>query len=249
MNKLLKFFLSLVVMMGLGFSSVQQAFASNNGNFKFYGTVQSMPAGMYGAWVVDGRTVNVSAATRIKQKYGPIAVGSYVEVKGWLQANGSVDATEVEGKRGNGGGWNKFYGTVQSMPAGMYGTWVVSGRTVNVSAATRIKQKYGPIAVGSYVEVKGFQQADGSVNATEVEGKGGGSSGGGTFYTRFYGIVDSMPAGMYGTWVVSGRTVNVTTATQIKQKYGPIVVGSLVEVKGFQQADGSINASQVEGKR
>ncbi len=175
MNKLLKFFLSLVVMMALGFSTVQQASASDDGNFKFYGTVQSMPAGMYGTWVVSGRAVNVTAATQIKQKYGPINVGSYVEVKGWLQADGSVNATKIEGKGGSnsGGGtfYTKFYGIVESMPAGMYGTWMVSGRAVNVSAATQIKQKYGPIAVGSRVEVKGFQQADGSVNASQIEGK------------------------------------------------------------------------------
>lgn len=160
------------------FASTGTAFASgDDGNFKFYGTVESMPAGMYGTWIVSGRAVQVTTATRIKQKYGPIGVGSYVEVKGWLQNNGSVDATKIEGKRGNGGGggggntYVKFYGIVESMPAGMYGTWTVSGRTVNVSASTIIKQKYGPITVGSRVEVKGYQQADGTVNATKIEGK------------------------------------------------------------------------------
>ncbi len=178
MLKKIQSFVVLFVALALpfGFSAPASASSGSSGNFKFYGTVQSMPAGMYGAWIVDGRTVNVTPATRIKQKYGPITVGSYVEVKGWLQASGAVDATKVEGKRGSGGspnpgGYVKFYGTVQSMPAGLYGTWVVDGRVVNVSPSTVIRQKYGPIGVGSRVEVKGYQQADGSVNATQVEGK------------------------------------------------------------------------------
>lgn len=179
---MLKKIQSLVVLfvalaLPFGFSAPASASSGSSGNFKFYGTVQSMPAGLYGTWVVDGRTVNVTPATQIKQKYGPITVGSYVEVKGWLQASGAVDATKVEGKRGSSGGgpvaggYVKFYGFVQSMPAGLYGAWIVDGRTVNVSPSTWIKQKYGPIGVGTRVEVKGYQQADGSVNAIQVEGK------------------------------------------------------------------------------
>jgi len=175
MKRIVKWLLTAVMVVVLGTASLQNALASNDdGGFKFYGTVQSMPAGLYGAWVVSGRVVNVTAGTVIKQKYGPISVGSYIEVKGWLQGDGSVNATKIEGKRGNGGGngtYTKFYGFVDSMPGGLYGTWIVSGRVVNVTAGTIIKQKYGPIGVGSRVEVKGYQQADGSVNASQVEGK------------------------------------------------------------------------------
>ncbi len=178
MLKKIQSFVVLFIALALPLAVSAPAFASSgsSGNYKFYGTVQSMPAGLYGTWVVDGRTVNVTPATRIKQKYGPITVGSYVEVKGWLQASGAVDATKVESKRSAGGnpdpgGYVKFYGFVQGMPAGLYGAWIVDGRVVNVSPSTVIKQKYGPIGVGSRVEVKGYQQADGSVNATQVEGK------------------------------------------------------------------------------
>ncbi|GIV84967.1 MAG: hypothetical protein KatS3mg052_1974 [Candidatus Roseilinea sp.] len=175
MNRFIKVCVAGIAAFALALIALQPAFAKhNNGNFKFYGTVQSLPAGLYGAWVVDGRTVNVGPGTAIKQKYGPIGVGSYVEVKGWLQPDGSVNATKIDVKRGNGGGpgyYTKFYGVVQSLPAGLYGAWVVNGRTVNVGPGTVIRQKYGPIGVGSIVEVKGYQQPDGSVNATKIEGK------------------------------------------------------------------------------
>lgn len=64
-----------------------------------------------------------------------------------------------------------FYGTVDSLPGtpGWIVDWVVSGRTVRVTASTWIKQKYGPLAVGAYVEVKGSQQVDRSVIATQIE--------------------------------------------------------------------------------
>lgn len=249
--------LSLSVMfLGLvgGLFPTTTAFASNDGDSKFYGTVEDLPAGgLFGDWRVSGRTVHVSSATLIKQKYGPVAVGAYVKVEGWLQADGSVNATKIEVKRsaGGGGSYFKFYGTVESLPAnGLIGDWRVSGRTVHVTAGTWIKQEKALAAVGAYVEVTGTQQADGSVNATKIEVKRSSVGGGGQSYLKFYGTVQSLPAGgLIGDWVVSGRTVHVTAATLIKQKYGSVRVGAYVEVKGTQQADGSVNAIQIETKR
>ncbi len=152
-------------------------FADNDGSYKFYGTIESLPgtSGWIGDWVVSGRTVHVTAATRIEQEHGPVVVGAYVRVKGWLQGDGSINASKVEVKQspgGGGGGYVKFYGTVESLPAGgLIGDWTVSGRTVHVTTATRIEQKRGQVRVGAYVEVKGTQQADGSVNATKIEVK------------------------------------------------------------------------------
>jgi Domain of unknown function (DUF5666) len=40
-----------------------------------------------------------------------------------------------------------------------------------VEPSTRIKEEHGRLAIGSYVEVKGRPQADGSLNATEIEVK------------------------------------------------------------------------------
>ncbi len=146
------------------------------GNFKFYGTVESLPpAGWYGTWTVSGRFVNVDMNTRIK---GMPAVGSTVEVKGWLQPDGSVNATKIEVKYGGGGGgyggaYVKFYGIVRVLPnGGWYGDWVVNNTTVHVTSTTLIKPKRGTVRIGAYVEVKGFTQPDGSVNAIQIEVKG-----------------------------------------------------------------------------
>jgi len=61
------------------------------------------------------------------------------------------------------------------------------------------------------------------------------------------GVIEAMPpAGMVGTWQVSGRTVTVTEATELDQEMGVLTVGAPVEVEGVEQPDGSILASEIE---
>ncbi len=147
---------------------------------EFDGTVEALPgtAGQIGMWTVSGRKVNVAANTRIIQGPTPVAVGSRVEVRGALQADGSVNAVKIEVK--NRQGSFEFYGKVESLPGGtnLIGDWRVSGRTVRVTASTEVERKYGTVAVGVFVEVEGGMQSDGSINASEIEvkqGEGGGA--------------------------------------------------------------------------
>lgn len=236
--------------------------SGRQGDFRFYGTVQNMAAGMNGIWVIDGRSVQVTPATRLTQpKHSPITVGSYVEVRGWLQADGSISATRIKHENHNKGRGSapsaprvgmteiEFYGTVQSMPAGNVGGWVVAGRTVQATPATRVDPRYGPIGIGSLVEVKGWLQADGSVSATKIEGEDRPGRRGDNVEVKFYATVQSMPTSMIGAWSVGGRTVQVTPATRLDQRHGPLSVGSLVEVKGWLQPDGSVSATKLEVER
>lgn len=246
--------LALLAVLTLAFcvASVRRVAAAEE--YKFYGTITALPAtqGWIGDWTVSGKIVHVTATTRIKQERGAIAIGAYIEVEGTLQTDGSITALEIEVKlgAGNGGGPSvKFYGTVSSLPStqGWIGDWTVDGKTVHVSASTRIEQKGGAPAVGVFVKVEGSLQADGSINATEIEIKFSLNLGGGLFI-KFTGIVESLPstAGLIGDWTISGRTVRVSAVTFIEQKRGPIAVGVRVEVTGLQQTDGSINAIKIE---
>ncbi len=221
---------------------------------KFYGTVESYPDGLIGLWTVSGRFVNVSPATRIDQEHGTVTQGAYVEVEGWVQTNGTVTATQIEVKDDPGRGdtnYTRFYGTVEQLPNHtLIGTWMVSGRPVVVNSNTRIEQEHGPVAVGAYVKVEGMRQADGSIVASKIEVKSHRERGGSEGYTKFYGIIESLPAGntLIGTWVVSGRTVHVDAATRIEQEHGPVRAGAQVEVKGIQNADGTVIAYKIEVK-
>ena len=72
---------------------------------------------------------------------------------------------------------SKFYGTIEELPAGLSGTWVVNGRSVEVTPQTRIEQEHGQIAVGTYVEING--RSDGrtfTVHKVEVKRRASGSS-------------------------------------------------------------------------
>lgn len=230
--------------------------SNNNGSIEFTGTIESLPSttGRIGEWAVSGRKVNVTAATRIKQDKGAIAVGVLVQVKGNLNSSGSVDATDIETKSGpsnpGGGRVSEFYGTIETLPGttGQIGAWTVSGRKVNVTASTVIENASQGIAVGKRVEVKGAVQADGSINASKIEIKGGsGSPSSGILY----GKIEVLPSAttLIGDWTIAAKTVHVTAATVIERKYGTIEVGAFVEVYGTAQADGSINASKIEVKQ
>jgi hypothetical protein len=64
---------------------------------RFWGTIAALPAtGLTGIWRVDGRTVDVTAATEIHLSNGPIVVGAIVEVSGFAQPDGVILAHEIE---------------------------------------------------------------------------------------------------------------------------------------------------------
>ncbi len=146
-------------------------------SYDFQGVIQSLPLGsLVGDWLVAGRTVHVGSSTRVKEDKGPAAVGALVEVKGVLNQDGSVTASDVETKSSSGGGGGstefEFEGIVQLLPAGgLLGNWSVSGTVVRVSGSTRIKVDKGPIILGAPVKIKGTRNPDGSVTAVEAERK------------------------------------------------------------------------------
>ncbi|MGB5684673.1 MAG: DUF5666 domain-containing protein [Candidatus Electrothrix sp.] len=56
--------------------------------------------------------------------------------------------------------------------------------------------------------------------------------------SKIYGIIDRMPdTGLNGIWIISGREVEVSDRTQIKEKHGRAETGRYVEVEGFWEGD------------
>ncbi len=220
----------------------------------FVGAIQSLPgtASLIGDWTVGGKTVHVTASTRLNQEDGVFAVGASVEVKGAARADGSIDATQIELKSGVPGGppsgETNFRGVIESLPGtGVVGDWKVSGKTVHVTAVTRVEQSSGTLMVGAFVEVQGTTRSDGSIDAVKIEVKFAPPAGT-PAPTEFRGAVESLPAaaGFVGDAVVSGRTVHIATTTRIDQEDGALAVGAMVEVKGTARTDGSIDATRIE---
>ena len=218
----------------------------------FKGTIEilSRAAGFIGDWRVGGRTIHVSAATRIETEFGPIAVGAFVEIHGSVRADGSMDATKIETKSNvaGGDGRDELKGTIEALPStGFIGDLRVSGRTVHVSANTIINQEHGAAVVGASVEVAGTQRADGSIDATRIEVQPSGDSSGEGQSTNVKGAIQSLPSsGLVGDWTVGGRLVHVVSSTKLNAEHGSFVVGARVKVKGLQMADGSVVATKVQ---
>jgi len=228
--------------------------------FEFRGTISNLPntPGFIGDWTVGGRTVHVTSATRIQQDEGLVAVGALVEVEGTLRSDGSVDANRIEVERSAGGLENaprvEIEGTVQQLPntAGLIGDWIVNGRTIHVTSLTMIRPNNGAIMVGSFVEIEGFLRPDSTVDATSVELEDDqGEDNNGTPRFSLLGRVDTLPAtpGFVGDWVVSGRTIHVSSSTQINLNHRPLVAGSLVRINGTLLNDGTFNAQRIDVKR
>ncbi len=219
----------------------------------FKGTIESLPSsGLVGDWRVGGRTVRVTATTRIEAEIGPVVVGAFVEVEGVMQSDGAFLAKEVEVKSNvsGGDGRDELKGVIESLPSsGLVGDWVVSGRTVHVSDSTTINREHGAVAVGAQVEIHGQLRADGSLDAQRIEVKPAASDDRGGSPANFKGTIEAMPSsGLIGDWTISGRTVHVSASTRIKQQHGQVAVGVRVKVKGRRLADGSINATLIQVK-
>jgi hypothetical protein len=120
---------------------------------KIYGPVQRLPKDMIGTWEVNGKEVNVTKSTIIKEKHGKAEVGAYVEVEGTFSGK-TLNAYKIEVKRSGREG-QKIYGTIEKIPAGNDGLWMVNGVEVTVTRDTIIKERQGKAEVGAYVEVEG----------------------------------------------------------------------------------------------
>ena len=127
---------------------------------KFYGTVEKLPEGIDGTWIVNGKEMLVRRDTIIKEKHGKVAVGAYVEVEGNLSGK-TFTAYKIEVKRAVSeqpvGVEIKVAGRVERIPEGILGTWIVNGKEVFVTKHTVVKEELGKAEIGAYVEINGRQ--------------------------------------------------------------------------------------------
>ena len=192
----------------------------------FSGAVQNAPSGAnrMGTWQIAGRTVHVSSSTAIEQAVGALGMGAVSEVEGWTLPDGSVDAGWIRVLSGAPG---------QATPA--------PGAVSRTPTATPGPPNLGPTLLSA-------------PSATAVPGQGHGSASQASVkppaqHIVLRGWIESLPqSGVVGTWRVSGRNVNVSAATRIRQQHWALGGGAFVQVLGWQRPDGSIDAAQIETK-
>jgi len=212
----------------------------------FRGFVDSLPTGgLAGDWIASGTHLSVSAATKIKQDVGPIAPKDFIEVRGLIEPDGTVTATEIDVEAVPGSNRQiQISGFVDALPSGLIGDWLLNGTRVHATSAATFRIEHGVPSVNAFVEVKGSVLADGSINATEIEVD---TVPGSARQFEFSDFVDALPDGdVIGDWMISGRTVQVSDTTHIQQEAGIIAVHAFVTVRGLLLPDGKVNALNIQ---
>jgi hypothetical protein len=179
-------------------------------------------------WEVGGSTVNVTPETEID---GDPEEGSYVEIEGTLEPDGSITADEIdvyeEAREPD------SVAIEAAIEAIGVGTWMVGGRTIGITSGTQIQ---GEPKMGYVASVKGALQPDNSIQALEIR------IGVGVDRVKLEGPVESIEDDI---WQVGSRTVYVPPDADISGRVG---IGRTAQVKGSLQLDGSLYAAEIDMK-
>lgn len=228
------------------------------GRARFYGDVTSISAEKI---QVDDVVFRVDANSVLS---GSLTQGDSVQVDAILLPDQSRYAVVVKAQSDSSAGKQsselefKLYGQVDGMGSE---SWVVSEEVIYVDARTQIENG---IALSDLVEVEGYV-VDGKLLAREIKHEDSLSglpvgtpiieSTPGVQVTPATTATSSLPSGneieFYGkleakngnTWVVAGQTITILPQTEIK---GNLVVGDLVKVHAWRQADGSLLTREIE---
>jgi len=169
-------------------------------------------------------------------------------------ADASTVGVEQNGN-GNGGGNDAqgIYGIATEIPAGLVGTWTISGTQYVATGTTEFDTLNGDFVAPVCVKV---HLVDGSTTeARQIEtqpsadcspaSNGGDGNGGDENDREIRGIVEVTPttggtpnlSTLIGVWTISGKPYTTTAQTEFKQEYGPLGVGACVKV--HLKADGA----------
>lgn len=137
------------------------------GRNELYGVVSSLTGN---TMVVNGVKVDLSSAVFSRGSMTQLSVGSYVEVKGNLVGD-TLKATKVELKSGGDavGTTYEQFGVVADFAS--LSNFKLNGITVDASKATVENGSPAAISNGTYLEIKGSQNASGVFVASKIEVK------------------------------------------------------------------------------
>jgi hypothetical protein len=199
-------------------------------------------------WVLSAIPLTLDANTTV---VGDPALGLIAHAAAKLQTDGSLVAARLQVM------WNEkpgskpgrpvpvnFNGTVEKLPdTGLWGDWVVAGKTVIVAPGTRINQQKGLVKVGADVNVIGTQ-TDGKIMAMQITVLKSDAAGGRRVV--FVGRIEALPlSGVVGAWKIGGREVTVTSQTILLPRDVTPKLGAWALVEGLRPETGPIVASQI----
>ncbi len=212
--------------------------ASGSQYSETYGVVDDFPPGLIGEWVVDAITYTANINTQFEQEHGPFFAGGCVEVKYIANTNTAVEVNTAKPEDCGGDdtpGKQKFYGSIEVVPGGLIGTWTIGGADFVSTIATEFEEEHGNFAPGLCAEVEYYE--DNGVNiATEIKTESPYHCNGGTYTNEAYGLINSFPASLYGTWTISSTTyVASVGSTEFEEEHGSFAIGVCVKVKYYTE--------------
>ena len=207
---------------------------------------------------VGDRTVTVTDATVIRQNgatvaLGAIAIGSFVEIDGALQADGTVLARRISIEDEHGAGGGALVGTLTAIQLTESGSKLtVGGVLVTIAASTEIlrgdvKVDASALKVGDRLLVRGEVQADQSIAATQIRVLVDDDQEEEDFHVT--GEVTAVSPDK-GTFSIGDTLISVDAHTQFEGFGGPasladLKIGDRIDAEVVKQADGSLLAKEV----
>lgn len=199
------------------------------------GEISVIPEGRIGTWIIGGQPFEVTTATAISDRGGPVVVGAWAQVFALqdgdtlaaqrIRAIDPLPAVEV-------------LGAIQAFDAN---GWTLSGIDLAIDADTLLS---GEPRVGLLANAAAELQADNSLLALRLRVLWQ-EHGGPQPPITLTGVIEQMPPnGTVGRWIVDGTNVVVSRNTLINQSNGMAVVGAEVQVNGHQ-ADGTVVAREI----
>lgn len=131
-------------------------------------------------------------------------------------------------------------GIITQMPTALVGEWVIGGMTLVADSQTWFHPQRNRFALGVCVEAE--LRAGGNVIATlktDDDCPGGAGGGAASGVREFKGIINQLPAGNIGTWVVGGNRYTVDAGTRIDPQRNRFAPGVCVEME-VRVADGYV---------
>lgn len=201
------------------------------------GIIDTLPTEISGSWVISNTTVIVDANTKLEEKNGPFAVGTCVEFD-----YGATSTIATKIKSVNGCGieppepemYERVYGTIESFPTDLLGDWMINGDVYTVDADTQLKSKKGPLAVGACAKVDYLPSSGLALKIESADSdhcSADGEGGHADKDVKLYGILDSFPTDLIGTWVIDGVSYEAGVGTDFKEDKGPFESGACIEIK------------------
>jgi Domain of unknown function (DUF5666) len=206
-------------------------------------------------------TVNYPGITIQNLPSGGIVTGLQVEVRATsAPLNNAITAARIEVKGGV-GGRSGDKAEVEGLIANLSGcTFSVNGQAVDACGSVEFKDGgRTELADGKRVEAEGQLASDGKLVASKVEfksssGSGGGSGSGDTStFVRVNAQVQTPPNKTDRTITLLGKTFVVSASTQFEDKVSSIdsfadiiKPGDILEIRGFADNSGQLNATLVE---